>query len=213
MTVPNEKLQQYTDRQGINYVACYPSDDLEPWFQEMIERYGLEMLVQMYPYQTLVLDPKTGFLRTYYPCRYNAKITNAFHLQLAKLRNSNQVTFKDADQEWYSLRLAEAFPDHDDPEVRDVSPPTSSSFVATEEDGYGLNLGNLPESIPLKAVSGWHPNRDANGNYMSAQQYNVGPYNPYWSPYTPYPGGYNYYPNNTYLPQYRTLPPDHLLPF
>lgn len=194
MTVPKERLQQYTDRQGRNYVACFPQDTgLEPWFQDMVEAYGLERLTQAFPYQTLVLDPETGFTRTYCPCSYNAKLTNAFHLLAAQLRDAGYTN--DPERE-YSLRLAEAYPDHDDPEVRDVSPPTTSTFVATEQDGYGMHLDAMPETIPLQAVRGWHPNKDANGNFMSPQQYAAS----YWNPY---PGGFNYFAQqSTYLPRY-----------
>lgn len=196
MTVPRERLQQYTDLQGRNYVACYPQDvEAEPWFRDMIEQYGLERLTQLFPYQTLVLDPETGFLKTYNPCSYNARLTNGFHLLAAILRDSG-------DQEQmrvFGLKLAEAYPDHDEPEVRDISPPTASVLVATEQDGYGLKLDNLPETIPIQAVRGWHPNRDVNGNYMAPQQYTAS----YWNPY---PGGYSYFDNQpnpyTYLPKY-----------
>jgi hypothetical protein len=196
MTVPKERLQQYTDLQGRNYVACWPQDvEAEPWFQDMLESYGLETLTRLFPYQTLVLDPETGFTRTYNPCSYNAKLTNGFHLLAAKLRDAggdpNQLRE-------YGLKLAEAYPDHDEPEVRDISPPTSSVFVATEQDGYGLKLNDLPETIKLEAIRGWHPNRDANGNYMSPQQYT----SPYWNPY---PGGFNYFANQnpySYMPSY-----------
>lgn len=193
MTVPKERLQQYTDKQGRNYVACVPQDaGLEPWFQEMVEAYGLERLTQAFPYQTLVLDPETGFTRTFAPCSYNAKLTNAFHLLAAQLRDSGS-TDQDGN---YGLRLAEAYPDHDEPEVRDVSPPVPSNFVATEQDGYRMQLDQLPESVPIETVKGWHPNKDAYGNFMSPQQFAMA----YWNPY---PGGYSYFANQpTYLPRY-----------
>ena len=195
-TVPNERLRQYTDRNGHTYVACFPDEDSEPWFQKMIDEYGLLQLVDLFPYQTLVLNPETGFTETSQPCRYNAKITNGFHLLLAQLRDTLPPP---ESFEGYKLRLAEAYPDHDEPEVRDVSPPTPSDFVQTEQDGYQLNLEDVPETIKLPAVKGWHPNRDASGNYLSAQQYQYS-WNPY---YNPYPGGFNPYSQGTYLPTYQ----------
>lgn len=199
MTELKERVQQYTDHQGRNYVACYPQDvEADHWFHDMIEQYGLERLVQLFPYQTMVLDPETGLLKTYYPCSYNARLTNGFHLLAAISRDSgNQEQMRVV-----GLKLAEAYPDHDDQEVRDVSPPTASVLVATEQDGYGLKFDDLPETISVQAVRGWHPNRDSYGNYMTPQQFTAS----YWNPY---PGGYSYFANQTnpytYLPRYNTV--------
>ena len=192
---PIENIIQYTDKKGINYVASSPRDmDLEPWFDQMIESYGLFQLAKMFPYITLVLNTETGLLEPCQPVRYNAKVTNGFHLMLAKERDENPEKYATE----FKLHLEDAFPDHDEPEVRDVEFPGIDKFLLREEDGFGIDNEKLPESVSFKPIKNWHPNRDANGNYMTGSYYN--PYGPMG-----YQSGYqNPYAMNTpsYLPSY-----------
>lgn len=93
------------------------------------------------------------------------------------------------DEEMYSLNFGRLVPEKDDPVVRDVAPPSEDRFITRgdqAEDGYSIDLDKLPDEVVLEAPSHWHPNKDANGNYMSPLQFrNAG-----WG--YPYGNGYVY---------------------
>jgi hypothetical protein len=150
----------------------------------------------MFPYQPIVQD-ENGQFRPEKPCSYNAMVTNGFHLKRAM--NIDKVPYE---TEEYKLKLEEAFPDHDEPVVRDIAPPTEEQMVAKEGDGYGLNLNELPETVNLEVPQGWHPNKDRNGNYMAPPSINNGWYN--YGGYSSYTNPYSYTVNNPYaIPNYR----------
>lgn len=187
---PIEDFMQYTDKQGINYVASKPQDlNLEPWFNDMIERYGLQTLTTMFPYVTLVLDKSTGMLKPWQPCNYNARITNAFHVLYAQERDSKPVEEK---QDEYELNLTRHFPQKDPPIERNIG-FEAEKMIAGEGDGYSIDYEHMPETVALPPQpKNWHPNKDANGNYRSPK------------PQIPlYTGYYNNY--SSYLPQYQTF--------
>lgn len=186
---PIEDFMQYTNKNGVNFVASKPKNlDLEPWFDDMIERYGLKTLTSMFPYVTLVVDKETGMLKTWKPCSYNARVTNAFHVLLAEeLDKQNEETIK----EEYDINLERHFPKQDKKIDRNIGFDTAN-IIAKDTDGYTIDCENMPEFVTVKAIpKGWHPNRDANGNYKSAKQ-------------QLYPI-YGYYNNYSYLPQYQTF--------
>ena len=96
---PIESFMQYTDKNGINYVSSMIDKEIEPWFNEMVENYGLQTLTKMFPYITLVVDDKTGMLKPWTSCTYNARITNAFHLLLAQAQDKSKDTSPDSNQQ------------------------------------------------------------------------------------------------------------------
>ena len=156
-----KRVCQYRDYNGNILVAGYPIDDnLEPWFNDMIEQYGLVKLCEMYPYQIIIKD-ESGEFKPAVDCTYNALVTNGFHMRLA-MQNDALI-----EREGYRLRLADAYPDHDEPVVRDIAPPTADKIIEKEEDGYRIDYEHMPEQVTLKAPEGFHPNKDANGNYMA----------------------------------------------
>ena len=186
---PIEDFMQYTDRAGRSYVASQPKD-LEPWFDDMIERYGLRTLTQMFPYVTLVLDHNTGMLTTWQPCRYNARVTNAFHLLLAQ--ELDQKSVQDS-QEEFPLDLERFFPKVDVPEEKTIE-YVLDDILEKESDRYGMEYDSMPEYINIwMPPTGSHPNKDQYGNYRAPKS-NIQSYN--W--YRP-----QYY--NSYLPQYYTF--------
>lgn len=186
---PIEDFIQYINSEGTVFIAIPPQDsDLEPWFNEMVDCYGLEQLTQIFPYVTLVLDEDTGILKPWKECSYNAKVTNAFHILLQKK--------KDEESQCYGLEnLEKCFPIVDEkPQM--INPPTDKDIIMSDKDGYRFDYTKLPEYIIIEPLKNWHPNKDAYGNYMS-------PYHQYYNNYTtPYPGGFN---NYSYLPNLRTF--------
>lgn len=186
---PIEDTIQYTDRFGRSYVASHPKD-LEPWFNDMIERYGLKVLTQMFPYVTLVLDKETGMLKTWQPCSYNARVTNAFHLLLAQELDQKSATDS---QEEFPLDLERFFPKVDIPEERTLEYDLDK-VIEKDSDRYAMDYEGLPEYIPIYMPQpGAHPNKDSYGNYRSPKQ-SIPNYN--W---------YNRPQYNSYLPQYYTF--------
>lgn len=186
---PIEEFIQYTDRKGNNYVASKPKD-LEPWFNDMIERYGLNVLVNMFPYVTLVIDQETGLLKTWNSCRYNAKITNAFHILLAKKMDEK---YNEDNQEEFALDLERFFPKVDTVEEKNIEYNKESIIEDTPKTGYSIDYEHMPDQIKIQSPApNSHPNKDAYGNYRSPkppiQSYN-------WN-------NNQYY---SYLPRYQTF--------
>lgn len=183
---PIEEFTQYIDRNGVVYVSSKPKD-LEPWFNDMIERYGLYQLVSMFPYVTLVLDTNTGMLKTWAPCNYNAKVTNAFHILLAKQTDER---YKNDTQEEFALDLEKYFPKEDIPEYRYIE-YNKDDIIESDKDRYGIDYDSMPDSICIKPPPpNSHPNKDNYGNYRTAK---------------PTIQTYGYYNPYSYLPQYQTL--------
>ena len=186
---PVEDFIQYTDRNGKNYIASKPND-LEPWFNDMINRYGLETLCNMFPYVTLVLDTNTGMLQTWVPCKYNAKVTNAFHILLAQKLDERYVS---DNQEEFALDLEKYYPKKDKVEDHYIE-YDMNTVLETDKDRYNMDLMNMPEYITIASPPpNSHPNKDARGNYRTPNsQVN-------------YMGYYNYSNPYSYLPQYQTF--------
>lgn len=85
----------FEDEFGNSYVGIMPDIELEPWFNGMIEEYSLNTLMQMYPYQDLMVDKETGLLiPVNQRCPYNAKLTNCFHviyhMRLNRMKTNQQ---------------------------------------------------------------------------------------------------------------------------
>ena len=156
-----KRVWQYKDRTGKIWVASYPVDESsEPWLNEMIDQYGLEKLCEMYPYQIITMDA-SGEFKPAVDCTYNAMVTNWFHIRLAMKKDESEP-------EEYRLRLADAYPDHDEPVVRDIAPPAAEKIIEKDEDGYRIDYEHMPEEVTIKGPGpGFHPNKDANGNYMA----------------------------------------------
>ena len=188
---PIEDIVQYTDRFGKSYVASHPHD-LEPWFNDMIERYGLRVLTQMFPYMTLVLDKDTGMLKTWQPCNYNARVTNAFHLLLAQELDQN---YSRDSQEEFALDLERFFPKTDIPEERTLEYDLNS-VIEKDSDRYAIDYDGMSDNILIYMPHpGAHPNKDSYGNYRAPKS-NIPNYNWNW---------YNRPQYNSYLPQYYTF--------
>lgn len=185
---PVEEFVQYTDRNGKNYIAS-KLNDLEPWIQDMVEKYDLEQLTRMFPYITLVLDPNTGMLKPWTPCNYNAKVTNIFQVLLAQKEDKRFVSDT---QEEFSLDLEKYFPKKDIPETRYIEYDLSH-IIENEKDLYPLDLTHMPEYITIfSPPPNSHPNKDSRGNYRTPNsQFNY-MINPYYNPYS-------------YIPQYQTF--------
>lgn len=181
---PIEDFIQYTDIHGITYVASKPND-LEPWFDEMIERHGLPNLTHMFPYVTLVLDKETGMLKTWKPCNYNARVTNAFHILLAQELDKR---YQQDNQQEFPLDLERFFPKVDIPEERNIEYDIDNILLKDNELYEMTN--DLPEYITIKnPPPNSHPNKDSYGNYRV--------------PKSNFPSyAYRY---NSYLPQYSTF--------
>ena len=189
---PIEEFMQYTDKQGNTYVASPPQDSsLEPWFNDMVERYDLYQLTQMFPYVTLIVDPDTRMLKPWTTCSYNAKVTNAFHILLAQAKDSQMG-------EYGLENLEQCFSDVSD-EPRNINAPAPEKIIMTDKDGYQINYNNLPNYVIIEPLRNWHPNKDPYGNYKRSN------YHYYDYPYTPYPGGFVPINNYSYLPSYQTF--------
>lgn len=187
---PVEDFIQYTDRNGKNYIASKPND-LEPWFNDMIKRYGLETLTKMFPYVTLVLDKNTGLLQTWMSCNYNAKVTNAFHILLAQKMDKRYVSDT---QEEFALDLEKYFPKKDKVEDHYIEYDLNS-VLESEKDLHSLDFDSMPEYITIASPPpNSHPNKDSRGYYRTpnSQVNYLGYYNAYSNPYS-------------YLPQYQTF--------
>lgn len=188
ITQPIEEIDQFIDSDGRVYVSSKISDDLEPWFEDMISRYGLEKLIYMFPYVTLVLDNNTGFLKPWKPCSYNARVTNAFHIKWAKEKNNMALESE------YGLSLSKYYPKEDEPVIRDIG-INVSRIIMNKNELFSPNYDSMPEIIRIDPMpKNWHPNRDSNGNYLSYLNYVQRPYQ------------YNNIPKySSYLPNYRTF--------
>lgn len=77
---PIEDLVNYRDKQGNEYVAVSIDFEKENWVNTLIQQYGLKRLCEMYPYQPMRVDKKTGLIVPINPCDYQAKATNLFHI-------------------------------------------------------------------------------------------------------------------------------------
>lgn len=188
-TQPIEDFLQYTDRNGRTYVASKPKD-LEPWFDDMIERYGIEQLTSMFPYVTLVLDQETGMLKTWVPCKYNAKVTNAFHILLAQKMDKRYVS---DNKEEFALDLEKYFPKEDKPECKYIE-YDMNGVIESGNEGYEIDYNSIPLCINVTPPPpNSHPNKDRYGNYRTPKPKSYGYYNYY--NYNPY----------SYLPQYQTF--------
>lgn len=188
---PIEEYEQFIDSDGVVYVATKISDNIQPWFDYMIERHGLSNLIQMFPYVTLVIDQRNGLLQPCYPCKYNAKITNNFHIKWAKEMKNKAHELKLNE---YSLNLTQYFPKENQPIIRDIGIDTSR-LITTQSDLFTPDYNSLPDVVHFSSLpTNWHPNRDSNGNYLSARMSN---------------NQYNYYNipryTSSYLPSYRTF--------
>lgn len=85
---PVEDLFGYTNIAGEDFIGVAPDISIERWFNDLIEQYGLEQLVQMYPYQPMKVNKETGIIEPISPdCNYNARVTNCFHVLYQRRRD------------------------------------------------------------------------------------------------------------------------------
>lgn len=85
---PVEDLFGYTNIAGEDFIGVAPDISIETWFNSMIEQYGLEQLVQMYPYQPMKVNKETGIIEPInQDCTYNARVTNCFHVLYQRRRD------------------------------------------------------------------------------------------------------------------------------
>ena len=64
---PVEDLFGYTNIAGEDFIGVAPDISIEGWFNDLIEQYGLEQLVQMYPYQPMKVNKETGIIEPISP--------------------------------------------------------------------------------------------------------------------------------------------------
>lgn len=89
---------------SINYICLDIDLESDPWINDFIEECGgIDEIVKMYPYQKLMIDEETGTLvpvdKT---CKYNAKVTNFFHLVYNKRMIEKQQKVLDAKRKYYA---------------------------------------------------------------------------------------------------------------
>ena len=85
---PVEDLFGYTNIAGEDFIGIAPDITIETWFNSMIEQYGLEQLIQMYPYQPMKVNKETGIIEPInQDCTYNARVTNCFHVLYQRRRD------------------------------------------------------------------------------------------------------------------------------
>lgn len=220
----------YTNKLGQDYVGVAPDFEKEPWFNELIQKYGLENLCKKYPYQPLKVDKETALL---VPALNNfsnplAKLTNCFHViyHMRKDKQNEQNSLYGRLVEQPSIGIQEtnlrANLENISSESKGVTPNWSSAyhheieipkihdvcvnnFIENEEDDKNKHaIQNVDASINTNTDNipkGWHPNDRPQMDY--SQQYyqnNSTVSNTQPNPYTYNPA----YGMSTYLPQYKT---------
>ena len=161
---PMEKIVQFVDIYGNVFVALDPEVNInhKMFIEKTIKEKGLDMAVIMYPYVPLKLENRILVPVSNENATYDARITNNFHIMKAKM---NDVSFE--------LHLQDIYSNKEEKEPLIVS-MNKDNAVINDNEGIGItpNDKRSEDPIMIKQVTNWHPNRDANGNYMSAQQMN-----------------------------------------
>ena len=157
---PIEPINQYIDSYGNVYVALDIENkpDAKAFVDATIREIGLDRAVLQYAYIPMKLIDR--LLVQTKKVDYDARVTNNFHIMKAKL---NDESYKLNLQNIYTLK------EEKDPLVVSLN---TSNVIINENEGIGItpNDKRSEEPIMIKQVKNWHPNKDANGNYMSAQQ-------------------------------------------
>lgn len=119
----------YTNKYGQDFIGILPDIEREDWFNIMIQKYGLEQLCYMYPYQPLMVNKKTGMLEPVdKSCKYNAKATNIFHA----------VYWMQKEQQEAMQMKQAAF----------ANPAFGGAYVQTAQDIVRPSMENLVEQAP-----------------------------------------------------------------
>ena len=221
---PKERLSSYVDKNNVYYISLDPSSyDLEDWVDNMIKQYGLENLVKMYPYQPLYVD-KDGIMQLDTNVKYNAKITNVFHVKYhekldtgelipnaVKSINNNEISNNKIEIQPYKLKLKSLY-SFEEPKKSEPMNINPNEMIYKDEDCYRFDPTKFPDYIQIdtNAISKWHPNRDTNGNYMMENSMrptswfgNGYYYGTYGDPYSYNP----YYYQSSYIPSYKNQMP------
>jgi hypothetical protein len=161
---PIEDIIQYTDQYGTVYVSLNPDSnpDYKKFIEDTVNSQGIISATIMYPYVPLVMIDRV-LVPTVPKTEYDPKITNYFHIMKAK--NSDEL---------YSLSLKHIYSTDTKEEPKIVSLNAANSIMNPNE-GISItpNDQRSEEPIVIPSVKNWHPNKDANGNYLSAQQINT----------------------------------------
>lgn len=181
------KILQYTDSYGNTYISLDPEayPELKKYIDDTLKQCSLLDLTIKYPY--VPLKKSCGRLVAYYDDQpvttYNPAYTNYFHILRSKNVDSTM-----------SLNLKSIYSLEDKPAPLVVS-LNPNQAIMNENDGIGItpNEQRSEEPIQIKQVTNWHPNKDANGNYMSAQQINN------YANYTSAVASSPYYSQSSYL--------------
>lgn len=163
------KIIQYTDSYGNVYVSADPEayPEFKKYIEDTLKQCSLLDLTIKYPYIPISLTAG-GLLTANHnenekaDLSYNPAFTNYFHILRSKNVDSTM-----------SLNLKSIYSLEDKPAPLVVS-LNPNQAIMNENDGIGItpNEQRSEEPIQIKQITNWHPNKDANGNYMSAQQIN-----------------------------------------
>ena len=204
---------------SINYICLDIDLESDPWINDFIEECGgIDEIVKMYPYQQLMIDEITGTLvPVNKSCKYNAKVTNFFHLvynkrmiegynQLQTASYDDNIVKQDTKPE-ENLESSQMFNfSSDDLQNGSYCLNPEDLVMKDENDGILLfdDYGNSISFNDVKRGS-YHPNMvngkfiKANGEIEGEELQNINPaltmnnpnYNNYYQQPIP-----NMYPNN-----------------
>ena len=157
---PLEKIVQYKDTYGNIYVSIDPEANPvhKKFIDDSLAAKSIDELVIMYPYIPLKLINR--LLIQTVVANYDARVTNYFHiLKVSKSEAS------------VNLHLEDIYSKEEKKDNAIVS-LNAKDVIINDRDGIGMtpNDERSDKPIEIPQVENWHPNRDANGNYMSAQQ-------------------------------------------
>lgn len=157
---PVEDLFGYTNMAGEDFIGIAPDIAIETWFNDLIAQYGLEQLVQMYPYQPMKVNKATGIIEPInQDCTYNARLTNCFHVLYQRRRDKmiqqtvqqaspvEQVPFQNVNMMNPSFLPQNVITTNGS--VQQVSNNTQAALsvnpqqVIPSNQAYSLNLGGL----------------------------------------------------------------------
>ena len=185
-----ENIIQYRSRNGYLWVALDPeSVNRKDWVIYMINKYGFQNLMNYFPYVNLYINPKDGKLDMVEEKEYDARITNFFYIAyFSSIENSNMFYDKSGYNPYANNYNCDSLSNvffKEQPKNEPVYEINQKDIVFNKDDVlYEVSNDILPETIKLQPINKWHPNKDANGNYIQNGMYQQNPsgYNPYYTP-------------------------------
>ena len=191
-------LNIYEDRNHVKYIAYkesqFSTEDLN-WFYNLQNSMSLDELVKQFPYVVLVYDNDTGSVVEKYPCEYNGALTNNFHIAYAKYLDKKA---QNEEKDTYSLNIKSIY--NNKPDSQASIGFNEDNIIQNPNEGFIIDNDKIPDKIEIAPLpKNYHPNKDANGNYMAG-------------PIQQYQQQFVYNPSSTYIPsaypqyinQYRT---------